>query len=309
MIVVNKFGGGVVNDAVSIKRLSEIFKDYSPDDYSVNVFSAFGKTTNTLEKIAKVCQRGNTKEGKEILGNLYSFHMDIAKGLFPQQHSVFQEIESGFKIIDDKLSMANEIDDLEFIDQILPYGEILATIIISNYFKHIKVPNKLVYATDFLQTDSNFGSANVDKQVTASNLDLEINEEILKSNKHIITQGFIGFSKKEFKNDKKSDVRFMTTLGREGSDYTAGLLGNILNVNKIILWKDVPGVMDKNPKLIGNEDAQKIDFLTYDNLDDLLQNAALGLVHPKTLNEVKEKGILLQVRPFCDFNSEGTIIA
>lgn len=309
MIVVNKFGGGVVNDAISIKRLSEFFKNDSPNDYSVNVFSAFGKTTNKLEEIAKFCQRGNIEESKKLLENLYFFHIDIVKDLFPEGHIVFKEIEDEFKIINDKLLTVGEMEDLEFVDQILPYGEILATQIISNYLKYIEIPNKLIYATDFLQTDSNFGSANVDKQATALNLNLEINEEVLKLHKHIITQGFIGFSKKGLKNNKKNDRKIMTTLGREGSDYTAGILGNIINASKVILWKDVPGVMDKNPKLTGNENAQKINFLTYDNFDNLLQDAALGLVHPKTLNEVKEKRILLQVRPFCDLNSSGTIIS
>jgi aspartate kinase len=100
----------------------------------------------------------------------------------------------------------------------------------------------------------------------------------------------------------------MTTLGREGSDYTAGLLGNLMNADKVVLWKDVPGVMDKNPNLPGNEDAKKIDTISYDDFIKSLETTATGLVHPKTLNEVKEKGIPLQVRPFWDLTSEGTMI-
>lgn len=310
MIIINKFGGGIIDGAIPIKHLLEVFKNYSQEDYFVNVFSAFGKTTNELEKIAKAWGDGNMAESKKLLENLYFFHIAIATELFPEGHAVFTAIENEFKKMSDKLSVSNSIkNDLQFIDQILPHGEMLATLIISNYFKYIGISHKLIHATDFLQTDSNFGSANVDKKVTALNLNSEINEDVIKSHKHIITQGFVGFCKNENKNDAKNGARFMTTLGRGGSDYTAGLLGNLLNANKVILWKDVPGVMDEDPKLFGNDNVKKIDFLTYENLKNLLQTTALGLVHPKTLNEVKEKRIPLQIRPFWDLNSEGTLIS
>lgn len=313
MIIVNKFGGGIVNGASSIKHLLEIFKNFPPQDCSVNVFSAFDKTTNELEKIAKSCLKKEKKESEELLDKLKVFHLEIASELFPKEHVVFDVLENEFKKISDKLSFAEQMEDLQFIDQILPHGEILTTLIVSNYFAHIGIPNKLIYATDFLQTDSNFSSANVDKEATALNLNLEINGDILKLHKHIITQGFIGFSKNETKsktkNNAESNTKIMTTLGREGSDYTAGILSDLFCANKIILWKDVPGVMDKNPKLSGNENAKKIDLLTYDNLENLLQNAALGLVHPKTLNEVRKKKIPLQIRPFWDLDSAGTLIS
>ena len=156
----------------------------------------------------------------------------------------------------------------------------------------------------------NFGGANVDKKATLENLKSQIIPKISskipqKDKTVIITQGFIGFSEMNRGNKEKC----MTTLGREGSDYTAGLLGNLMNADAVILWKDVPGVMEKNPKLPGNEDAKKIDAITYDDFENLLQTVAMGLVHPKTLIEVKEKRTPLQVRPFWDLNSEGTLIS
>ena len=162
----------------------------------------------------------------------------------------------------------------------------------------MSITNKLFYATDLIKTDSAFTCANVDKQATLKNLNEKLNEQELALSKNIVTQGFVGFCEEG-----------MTTLGREGSDYTAGLLGNLMNTSKVVLWKDVPGVMDKNPKISGNENAKKIDSLTYDKLIELLQTSAVGLVHPKTLNEVKEKKIPLQVRPFWDLESEGTLIS
>ena len=304
MIVINKFGGGVINGAIPIKHLFEIFKSYSPDDYSVNVFSAFGKTTNKLEKIVNNYIKAETIEGKKLLDELKFFHIEIAQELFPKNHTIFFIIEDIFQKIQHTLSIIGQHKNAAYIyDQIVPFGEILASQIVSEYFSYIGISNKLIHATDFLKTDSNFNSANVDKKATFENLKVYMGEGILSLYKNIITQGFIGFSDKG-----------MTTLGREGSDYTAGLLGNLLNANKVILWKDVPGVMDKDPKLSGNENAKKINFLTYDNLDDLLQTATSGLVHPKivhpkTINEVKEKRISLQVRSFWDLNSEGTLIS
>ncbi len=306
MIIVNKFGGGIIEGAVSIKHLSKIFENFPLQDYSVNVFSAFSKTTNNLETIVKNYIQGKKEENEKLLNELKVFHLEIVSQLFPKAHTIFSIIEDEFKKIKDTFSRIGHLENDKFIyDQIVPFGEILASLIISNYFSFIGIPNKLINATDFLYTDSNFSSANVDKNATALNLNLKISEEVFKLHKNIITQGFIGFSKNNLKNDSK----FMTTLGRGGSDYTAGLLGNLLHADKVVLWKDVPGVMEKNPKLFSNEKVKRIDFLTYDDLSGLLQDVALGLVHPKTLKEVKEKRIPLQVRPFWDLDSAGTLIS
>jgi aspartate kinase len=297
MIIVNKFGGGILNGAVPIKHLLKIFKSFSPEDSTINVFSAFGKTTNALEKIAKTCQGGEFAESEKLLKDLESFHKAIALELFPEKHAIFLTIENEFKKIKEKFPLSGQAEGLQFIDQILPHGEILATMIIGNYLEHAGIPNKLISAIDFLQTDSSFGSASVDKSATGKNLKAQTRDEIFNPHKNIITEGFVGFSGK-----------WMTTLGREGSDYTAGLLGNLLSAGKVVLWKDVPGVMENNPKISGNKNAKKIDFLTYSQLDGLLQDVARGLVHPKTLKEVKEKGIPLQIRPFWEIDSPGTLI-
>ncbi len=302
MLIINKFGGGIINGSTPIKHLSEILKNFNAEDYSVNVFSAFGKTTNVLGGVIKSCLDGNPEESKKLLDNLQSFHTEIARELFPEDHKIFMIIEEEFKKINEKLSLARKMSELQFIDQVLPHGEILASLIVGNYLEYVGISNKLINATDFLKTDFNFGSANVDKNFTTSNLKLFVNQEVFKLHKNIITQGFIGFT-------ESNNVKYVTTLGREGSDYTAGLLGDILNADKVILWKDVPGVMDKNPKSPGGENAKKIDFLTYEELENLLQSSALGLVHPKTLNEVKIKKIPLQVRPFWDLDSLGTQIS
>lgn len=299
MITVNKFGGGILDGALPIKHLLEIFKNHSPKDYSVNVFSAFGKTTNNLEKILNNYLGTNTLEGEKLLNELKYFHIKIVWELFPENHNIFIIIEDIFQKMQRTLSTIGQYENAKYIyDQIVPFGEILAGQIISNYFSYIGIPNKLIHANDFLQTDSNFGSANVDKRATSENLKNQITENIFFLSKNIITEGFIGFSNEG-----------MTTLGRGGSDYTAGLLGNLLNADKVILWKDVPGVMNEDPKLFGNKNVKKIDFLTYENLENLLKTVASGLAHPKTLNEVKEKKIPLQVRPFWDLESEGTIIS
>ena len=304
-LIVNKFGGGIINGALPIKHLVEILKKDS-NEFSINVFSAMAKTTNNLESLVKAAIARDNIEKEKIFNSLQSFHTDIAQELFPKEHIIFYIISDIFKKINDTLSNEKYFENPKlFYDQIIPYGEILASLIVSNYLNYVGITNKVINATDFLKTDSNFGSANVDKNITTENLKQEITPEILNSYKNIFTQGFIGFCYFQVDDNK---IKYMTTLGREGSDYTAGLLGNILNVEKVVLWKDVPGVMEGNPKLVGNENVKKIDFLSYDELENLLKTSATGLVHPKTLNEVKEKKISLQVRPFWDLNSEGTII-
>ena len=305
-LIVNKFGGGIINGALPIKHLAEILKKDS-NEFSINVFSAMAKTTNNLESLVKAAIARDNAEKEKIFNNIESFHRDIVLELFPKEHIIFHNISDIFKKIDDTLSKEKYFENPKlFYDQIIPYGEILASLIVSNYLNYVGVTNKIINATDFLKTDSNFGSANVDKHITTENLKQEITPEILNLYKNIFTQGFIGFCYFQADDNK---IKYMTTLGREGSDYTAGLLGNILNVEKVVLWKDVPGVMEGNPKLAGNENVKKIDFLSYDELENLLKTNATGLVHPKTLNEVKEKKISLQVRPFWDLNSEGTIIS
>ena len=281
-----------MNSSVAIKHLPEIFKKQSAEDRSINVFSAFGKTTNNLEKVLNAYREGNTRDSEKTLSELKVFHLQIARELFPEQHAVFGMIENIFGKIEKILSSVEENENPKFAyDQVVPFGEILAATIASEYLSFAHVSNELAHAIDFLKTDSSFTYANVDKKATLENF------KKLAQHKNIITEGFIGICEGG-----------MTTLGREGSDYTAGLLGNILDADKVILWKDVPGVMDKNPKHAGNEDAKKIDSMTYSELEKNLDTTAKGLVHPKTMNEVKEKNISLQVRPFWDLESKGTII-
>lgn len=297
-LIINKFGGGIMNSSDAIKHLPEIFKNYSTKDYSVNVFSAFNKTTNNLEKVVKSYVSGDRVESDKTLNEIKVFHVKIAHELFIEGHAVFEMLEATFKKIQHILALTGQGENTKYIyDQVVPFGEILACLIVSEYFSSVGVKNKLIHATNFLKTDSIFNTANVDKDTTSRNIKVQMREEILALYKNIITEGFIGFSEDG-----------MTTLGREGSDYTAGILGNIMHADKVVLWKDVPGVMDKNPKLVGNENVQKIDSINYDDFEKHLQDNAVGLVHPKTLNEVREEKILLQIRPFWDLHSEGTII-
>ena len=267
-LVINKFGGGIIINADAIKHLPEVFAGHMRGD-SINVFSAFAKSTNNLEKIVSSYRSGNKLESNKILNELRLFHLGIAADLFPEGHVIFRVIGDIAKKISDTLLAIGESDDAKFVyDQVVPYGEILGSLIVSHYFSFLGINNFFVYATDIIKTDMNFGGANVDKKATLENLKSQIIPKISskipqKDKTVIITQGFIGFSEMNRGNKEKC----MTTLGREGSDYTAGLLGNLMNADAVILWKDVPGVMEKNPKLPGNEDAKKIDAITYDDFE------------------------------------------
>ncbi len=291
---VHKFGGGIMNGAPAIKHLPKVFEQHIKGE-SINVFSAFGKTTNGLEKAVLAFINGDKLESAKTLDEVKAFHLAIAHELFEDSHVIFGMIEDIFKKIEKTLADIGERGDSKFVfDQVVPYGEILASLIVSNYFSTIGVPNKLVHAIDFVKTDANFGEANVDKIATYEKLKEQITAQLLATHKNIITQGFIG-----------SSDQGMTTLGREGSDYTAGLIGNLTGAEKVVLWKNVPGVMDGDPNKPGNENAKIIDSISREDFKKSLETTAKGLVHPKTLDEVEGE---IQVRPFDDLDAKGTII-
>jgi len=310
MTVINKFGGGPVNGVEPIKRLPLIFKEIIKED-SINVFSAFGKTTNNLEALVQASLRDDNFEARKQMSQLEEFHKNIINGLsFPENHPIFSKVEKIFQNIKITLYYSSRHKYLGFMsDQILPYGEMLASVIVNEYLTISGVENQLINATDFIMTDDQFGNAEINRKDTTLLMQEKFTCEVLKKSKNIITQGFIGtfFTSSD---DELLCLKMVTTLGREGSDYTAGLIGNIMNASKVVLWKDVPGLMTQDPKNEkGKNFAKLIPDISFNGLESLLRkDRAKGLVHPKTLNEVRSKKIPLQIRPFWDLESEGTLI-
>lgn len=318
-MIVIKLGGGPVKDARAIRHIPVLIKEQYPEENIVIVCSAIGKTTNAFEALVKASlseNETNTRtESRRILDEIKGFHLGLVETLFsPGVGCDIMKvlIMDTFNTISDTLYYVDRHNKalLFMYDQIVPYGEVLATLIISEYLNYAGTHNKLINAPNFLYTDDTFGSAVVNKEKTSTNLREKMIAMNLAKEKILITQGFIGrFS--TVSKDGFLSIQCMTTLGREGSDYTAGLIGNILDATKVVLYKDVPGVMTQNPNHPeAIKVAKKIDVLSYDEYEGLMKkDRVTGLVHPKTLYEVKEKKIPLQVRSFWDLDNEGTMIS
>ncbi|MBI9067821.1 MAG: aspartate kinase [Salinivirgaceae bacterium] len=288
-MIINKFGGVSIKDTASVQRMAKICSNYILN--GVIVVSAMGKMTNMLESLAQAYFA--KKETKNIYNQFVEFHTIIIKQLFQDEnHEVFKNVDVFFKALKDKLSQAPELNyDFEY-DQIVPFGELLATTIVSQY---LNLMGQKVIWRDIrksLKTDHTYRDAKVDWKLSEGLTKTNFND---LENTIYLTQGYIG-----------SDSNNMSTsLGREGSDYTAAILANILNAEKVVVWKDVLGVMCADPQWIPN--APIIPKLSY---LDAIELAFFGakVIHPKTIKPLQNKNIPLQVRSFISTDDEGTII-
>lgn len=287
-MIVNKFGGASVKDADSIKSMAKICESHINN--GIIVVSAMGKTTNLLEKIADHYFSGLSTQ--TLINKLETYYNNILEDLFDHGHSIFNELSDYFNEINSKISTKPGLNfDFEY-DQIVPYGEIISTKIISAYLnsKSYKVVWKDI--RNSLKTDSNYREGKVDWELSSS----LIEQEFTDTEKVVyLTQGFIGI-----------DINNLsTTLGREGSDYSAAILANVLNAEKVVVWKDVPGILCADPAWLPNSD--KLDEISYLEAIELTFFGA-KVIHPKTIKPLQNKNIPLQVRSFIDTNSNGTLI-
>lgn len=287
-----KFGGASVKDAGAVKNVGDVLK-FFPNDKLCVVISAMGKTTNALERLADAFFF--KKENAEtVLEEIKSFHFNICKELFPDNHSVYVDLENTFV----ELHWAIEDEpthgyDFEY-DQIVSMGEIISTKIVSAYLNEIGVNNKWIDARGIVQTDNTYREGKVDFELTESLVKADL-DHVFKTNNIIITQGFIG----------GTSENFTTTLGREGSDYTASILAYCLNAKSVTIWKDVPGVLNADPKWFKN--TKKIEELSYQDAIELTYYGAT-VIHPKTIKPLQNKNIPLIVKSFLNPKEPGTII-
>lgn len=289
-----KFGGASVKDADAVKNIASIIQLYHND--LIVVISAMGKTTNALEKVVRSYIQ---KDGKttDLLGEVKTFHFALLNDLFEDKsHAVFNDIHNTFVEIDWELE-EEPIRDYDYIyDQIVSVGELLSTKIVSAYLNEVGITNKWQDIRDIIQTDNTYRDAKVDWDLT-----MELAEKILKkelskpSQSIIITQGFIG----------SSSENFTTTLGREGSDFSAGILGYCLEAESATIWKDVPGMLNADPKWF--DITEKLNNISYHEAVELAYYGAT-VVHPKTIKPLQNKNIPLYVKSFVSPKEEGTII-
>ncbi|MEJ5089002.1 Lysine-sensitive aspartokinase 3 [compost metagenome] len=287
-----KFGGASVKDAESVKNSAYIISKYKVGALLV-VVSAMGKTTNLLEDVTKAYYH-NTGEAFEMLEKAKVFHFNILSNLFEDHnHPIFDEIANCFVEIEWILEEEPQ-DSFDYLfDQIVSTGEIVSSKILAAYLNHIGVNSKWLDARNYIMTDNTYTEAQVNWEKTEAIIQAEI-PHILQEYVGI-TQGFIG----------STSENFTTTLGREGSDYSAAIFAACLDAQHVTIWKDVPGVLNADPKWF--EKTELIPELSYTDAIELTYYGAT-VIHPKTIKPLQNKNIQLNVRSFLNPEVPGTKI-
>ena len=287
MTKVLKFGGASIQDVDSIKNVVSIIQSFENQKIVV-VFSAIANVTNLLEKVVDEFVEKDSNP-LVTLNQIKEFHNNILIDLFEKEHIIFDTVNNLFLEIEWVLEEEYNNEYSYNYDQIVSVGELLSTNILSAYLKLNDFSNNLLDARDIFKTDNQYQSANIDWELT----DKCIREKL--EDFPIITQGFIGCTSENF----------TTTLGREGSDFTAAVLANVLNAEQVIIWKDVEGVLNADPRFFS--DTKLIKQLSFTDAIELAYYGA-KVIHPKTIQPLKEKKIPLYVRSFKNVNKPGTII-
>ena len=287
---VYKFGGASIKDYKSIIRLSKIIKKENRDEMII-IVSAMGKTTNLMEELvlSYIKSFKNLADKFELVKK---FHFDLIKNLFKKNSSsIIKIVNSVFDEIDKFLKTNRENDYNLVYDQLVSYGEILSSIIISKYLNSIELKSKWIDARTCIITDEYYRDANVDFEKTSKSIKRKIKEKGL-----FVSQGFIGSNKKSL----------TTTLGREGSDYSAAIFAHALNAESVTIWKDVRGVLNADPRYFN-----KTKLLNKISYEEAIELAFFGasVIHPKTLQPLKKKKIPLFVKSFLSPSKAGTIIS
>ena len=285
-----KFGGASVKDAAGVRNVANVLREMGHDQTLV-VVSAMGKTTNAMEELAGIYMA----HPYGIMGSLEGirrYHMDVVIELFPDaQHPVYQKVAQLFLEIEDFFKR-NKSPKYNFVyDQIVGYGELLSSTILSEYLNAQGLENQWIDVRGLIKTDNHYRDAQVDWEQTA----LAVQSTLIKG-PFYITQGFLG----------SDENHFTTTLGREGSDYTAAILAYCMDAESVTIWKDVPGVLNADPRYFDN--AQLLHHISYREAIELAFYGA-SVIHPKTLQPLQGKLIPLHVKSFIDPHAPGTTVS
>ncbi|ULC59540.1 aspartate kinase [Flaviramulus sp. BrNp1-15] len=284
-----KFGGASVKDAKGVKNLVSVLQKVGFKNTLI-VVSAMGKTTNALEAVIKNYFE-NKKELQSSLQDVKKYHNEILLDLFENEnHQAFKKVAALFNELNDFLK-TNKSPDYNFVyDQTIGFGELVSTTIISEYLNAIGLHNNWLDVRDFIKTDNYYRRANINWEATQSLISSNLNPSVLN-----ITQGFLG----------SDSNNFTTTLGREGSDYTAAIFAYCLNAERVTIWKDVPGVLNADPRYFDN--AKLLNKISYTEAIELAFYGA-SVIHPKTLQPLQGKEIPLYVKSFLNPEASGTRI-
>lgn len=285
-----KFGGASVNSANAIRNMARILQ-HNLDTPLLVVISAMGKTTNLLEKVIPGIAASD-EERRQLLSQCRKYHMDIAEELLQEpQNDTFRKLHSLFDALEKTSATMPSSYNFDY-DQTVCFGELLSTTLISGYLNSIGIINQWVDVRTIIRTDESYREGNVDfdstRQQACSHLSA-LNSQL------IITQGFIA----------GTASGTTTTLGREGSDYSASILSYCLNAESMTIWKDVPGFLNADPKFFNN--TVKIDHIPFNEAIELAYYGA-SVIHPKTVKPIQNKGIHLNIKSFIDPDAEGSVI-
>lgn len=285
-----KFGGASVKDAAGIKNVADIIRRFG-DEKTLVIVSATGKTTNALEEVV-AAYFNQTGEAKSKIQSIKDNHFEICKGLFGDATSgVYDQLENLFVELEWQIE-EDRLDSYNYVyDQIVSVGELLSSVILSHYLNFAGVKNEWVDVRDILKTDDTYREAVINWEESTQKVE-SILRPMLERNT-VVAQGFIG----------STPDNCTTTLGREGSDYTAAIFANILNAESQTIWKDVPGVMSGDPRKF--QDAVFMDELTYLEAVEMTFYGA-SVIHPKTIKPIQNKNIPLLVKSFINPEGKGT---
>lgn len=288
-----KFGGASVKDAEAVKNVASILNLYKGEKIVV-VISAMGKTTNMLEELINRYYHKTGNPGA-ILEEVTAFHFEIMHALFPDRnHPVFAEINNCFVEIEWSLEDETGKGYAFIYDQVVAVGELISSKIISAYLNDNGSSNHWLDVRDCIRTDNTYREGIVDWECTCRFIN-EVIPAAFNKDQLIVTQGFIG----------STSENFTTTLGREGSDYSAAILAYGLNAEQVVIWKDVPGILNADPKWF--EKTTKLDQLSYNEAIELSYYGAT-VIHPKTIKPLQNKAIPLYVKSFIVPVAPGTVI-
>lgn len=284
-----KFGGASVKDAAGVKNLENIIRGFG-ESRTLIVVSAMGKTTNKLEELVSLVF--DEKPFHTLWEEIKTYHHDISVALLGTLSPAYKKLEDK---LEEALNGIDRSNRLLAYDQIVPFGELMSTTLIHDYLNAQRKDScQWMDARRLIRTDQYFSEANVDWVVTEKQV-----WDILKpaiQNQIVITQGFIG-----------SDVEGnTTTLGREGSDFTGAILAYCLNADQLTVWKDVPGILNADPRILS--DTEQYENLSYREVTEMTYYGA-QVIHPKTLKPIAQKGIPLMVRSFLHHDAKGTVIS
>ncbi len=284
-----KFGGASVKDANGVKNLVKVLEEVGHENTLV-VVSAMGKTTNAMEKIVN-CYFSDEKEINAAVQEVREYHNGILQGLFQNdKHPVFEKVKSLFDEVQGFLARTKSPKHSFVYDQVVGYGELVSTTILSVYLNEIGIKNAWLDVRSYIKTNNSYRDAIVNWEKTQECISKGVDRKQLH-----ITQGFLG----------SDDNNFTTTLGREGSDYTAAIFAYCLNASSVTIWKDVPGVLNADPRYF--EEAQLLNQISYREAIELAFYGA-SVIHPKTLQPLQRKEIPLLVKSFINPKGAGTTV-